>query len=55
MTIAERVGEVDQTPQERLGLVGRKADHFEDETDVEANDAAALSHLGLARLRRELW
>ena len=53
VTVAQRMGEVDEPPEERLGLVGREPGNLENQADIEAHDAAALPVLGVTLLGRE--
>ena len=52
------MGEVDEPPEERLGAVWRHAGDLEQETDVEADDPAALPNYlarGFRRVREECY
>ena len=47
------MSEVDEPPEERLGLVGREPGNLEYQADIEANDAAALPALRVTIIGRE--
>ena len=53
VTVAQRMSEVDESPEERLGLVGREPRNLEDQSDIEADHATALSVLSVTLLGRE--